>query len=66
MMIESRLTKSRPGLMDETRSLIKNRIDIMEKLSHEDFDALILSMKNLRDTLMEKESRVNKGKTING
>ena len=66
MMIESRLTKSRSGLMDETRSLIKNRIDIMEKLSREDFDDLILSMKNFRDTLIEKERKVNKGKTING
>jgi hypothetical protein len=38
----------------------------MEKLSREDFDDLILSMKNFRDTLIEKERKVNKGKTING
>ena len=55
-MMESRFTKSRIGVMDETRSLIKNRIDIMEKLTCEDFDDLILSMKSLRNTLLEKES----------
>jgi voltage-gated potassium channel len=56
-MMESRFTKSRIGLMDETRSLIKYRIDIMEKLTLEDFDDLILSMKNLRNTLLEKENK---------
>lgn len=61
-MVESRLTKSRIGLMDETKSLIKNRIDIMEKLTCEDFDDLILSMKNLRSTLLEKERKANQGK----
>ena len=58
-MVESRLTKSRIGLMDETKSLIKYRIDIMEKLTCEDFDDLILSMKNLRSTLLEKERKAN-------
>jgi voltage-gated potassium channel len=53
-MMESRRSKSQLGLMEETRSLIKNRIDTMEKLSREDFDDLILSMKSLRDTLQEK------------
>ena len=56
-MMESRFTKSRPGLMDETKSLIKNRIDIMEKLTYEDFDDLILSMKSLRNTLLEKATK---------
>jgi voltage-gated potassium channel len=65
-MMEARLTKSQFGIIDESRSLIKSRIDIMEKLTHDDFDDLMLSMKSLRDTLLEKESRVNKERISNG
>lgn len=65
-MMEARLTKSQFGIIDESRSLIKSRIDIMEKLTHDDFDDLMLSMKSLRDTLLEKERKVNKERISNG
>jgi hypothetical protein len=65
-MMEARLTKSQIGIIDESRSLIKSRIDIIEKLTRDDFDDLILSMKNFRDTLLEKERKVNKERISNG
>jgi hypothetical protein len=65
-MMEARLTKSQFGIIDESRSLIKSRIDIMEKLTLDDFDDLMLSMKSLRDTLLEKERKANKERISNG
>jgi hypothetical protein len=65
-LMEARLTKSQIGIIDESRSLIKSRIDIIEKLTRDDFDDLILSMKNFRDTLLEKERKVNKERISNG
>jgi voltage-gated potassium channel len=44
-------------LADETKTAIQNKIGEMEKLTEEDFDALIIMMKNLYRTLVE-ESKI--------
>ncbi len=50
--VESRLkskTEVQPRLLgDETKTAIKNKIEGIEKLTEEDFDALIIMMKSLR------------------
>ena len=59
--VESRLkskTEVQPRLLgDETKTAIKNKIEGIEKLTEEDFDALIIMMKSLRRTLLE-ESKI--------
>jgi voltage-gated potassium channel len=55
MMIESRLKKGHLGLLDESRLLIKDKIDRIEALTQEDFEDLMLSMRGLRNTLLQKE-----------
>lgn len=42
-----------PSLTDETKILIKNKIDKVQDLSQDDFDALIIVMKNLRNMLVK-------------
>jgi len=48
---ESRL-EQRKLLGHETKTIIKDKIEGIEKLTEEDFDILITSMKNLRRTLL--------------
>jgi voltage-gated potassium channel len=59
---ESRLkskTELQPSLLGhETKKAIKNKIDGIEKLTEEDFEILIIMMKNLRRTLLE-ESKIS-------
>jgi len=44
-----------PSLLDrETKTSIKNKIEKIENLTEEDFDTLIITMKNLRRTLLEE------------
>lgn len=51
-------TELQPSLSGhETKSAIKTKIDVIEKLTEEDFDELIITMKNLRRTL-SKESKI--------
>jgi hypothetical protein len=59
-MIESRLKKRHLGLLDETRLLIKDKVDRLENLTHEDFSDLMLSIKSLRDALLQKEQQLHK------
>ena len=65
-MVESRLTKSRIGLMDETKSLIKNRIDIMEKLTCEDFDDSYFEYEKPSLYVVGKREEGQSRKIING
>jgi voltage-gated potassium channel len=56
-LIESRYARdktqdkktSEPSLAEETRNLIKNKIDKVAELNQEDFDNLISTIKNLRN-----------------
>lgn len=56
-LIESRFRREdkkktiEPSLTDETKILIKHKIDKIEDLNQEDFDNLLLTMKNLRNML---------------
>jgi hypothetical protein len=59
--IESRLkskTKQPSLLADETMTAIKSKIEVIEKLTDEDFDILIVMLKSLRRTLLE-ESKIS-------
>jgi voltage-gated potassium channel len=59
--VESRFkskTEAQSGLQaDETKKAIKDKIDGIDKLTEEDFDALIIMLKRLRRTLLE-ESKI--------
>ena len=45
----------RPKLLgDETKTAIKDEIDEIGKMTEEDFDRLIITMKGLRRTLLEE------------
>jgi hypothetical protein len=47
-------TEVQPTLRgDESKRAIKNKIDEIEKLTEEDFDKLIITMKELRRSLLE-------------
>lgn len=56
-LMESRLRKEKtiePSLTDETKILIKGKIDRIGDLNQEDFDNLLLSMKSLRNMLYKE------------
>ena len=58
--VESRF-KSKTGLLAyETKTAIKYKIDGIDKLTEEDFDALIIMMKRLRRTLLEESKNLYK------
>jgi voltage-gated potassium channel len=60
--VESRFkseTEVRPRLLaDETKTAVKNKIEVIDKLTEEDFDSLIVMIKSLRRTLLE-ESQIS-------
>ncbi len=62
--VESRFkskTEVQSGLLaDETKTAIKDKIDGIDKLTEEDFDALIIMMKRLRRTLLEESKNMYK------
>ena len=61
--IESRLkskTLDSSLLTDETKTTIKSKIDVIEKLTDEDFDILIVMLKSLRRTLLEDSKTSSK------
>jgi voltage-gated potassium channel len=45
-------------LVDETKTTVKNKIEVIEKLTEADFDTLIVMIKSLRHTLLE-ESKIS-------
>ena len=47
-------------LADETKATIKDKIEGIEKLDEEDFDGLVIMMKSLRLTLLEKSRNIFK------
>lgn len=47
-------------LADKTKTAIKDKIDGIDKLTEEDFDALIIMMKRLRRTLLEESKNMYK------
>ena len=47
-------------LTDETKITIKDKIEGIEKLSEEDFNGLVIMLKNLRHTLLEESKNVYK------
>jgi voltage-gated potassium channel len=56
-LMESRFRKEKtiePSLTDETKILIKGKIDRIGDLNQEDFDNLLLSMKSLRNMLYKE------------
>jgi hypothetical protein len=46
-MIEKRMKKTQVGLVDETKAVIKNRIDEVEKLSEKEVEVLITMIRSL-------------------
>ena len=60
--VESRFeskTEAQPRLLgDETKTAVKNKIEVIDKLTEEDFDTLIVMIKSLRRTLLE-ESKIS-------
>jgi voltage-gated potassium channel len=61
--IESRLkskTKQPSLIFDETKTTIKSKIEVIEKLTDEDFDILIVMLKSLRRTLLEDSKTSSK------
>jgi rubrerythrin len=62
--VESRFkskTEVQSGLLaDETKTAIKDKIDGIDKLTEEDFDALIIMTKRLRRTLLEESKNMYK------
>jgi voltage-gated potassium channel len=59
--IESRVKKTevQPRLLgDETKTAVKNKIEVIDTLTEEDFDALLVMIKSLRRTLLE-DSRIS-------
>ena len=57
---ESRLkskTKQASLLIDETKTTIKSKIEVIEKLTDEDFDTLVVMLKSLRHVLYLKSQR---------
>jgi Ion channel len=61
--MEARL-KSKTGektevLANETKATIKDKIEGIEKLNEEDFDGLVIMMKSLRLTLLEKSRNIS-------
>jgi hypothetical protein len=59
-LIESRFTKEdkssgkktiEPSLTDQTKTLIKSKIDRIEDISQDDFDNLMTTIRNLRNML---------------
>lgn len=54
-IIERRLRRPQPKLAEETKVLIKQRIDGIENLTQDDFDDLMLSIKGLRDMASRKK-----------
>jgi voltage-gated potassium channel len=61
-LIESRFKREddkktiKPSLADETKTLIKGKIDKIGDLNQEEYDHLLLSMKSLRNMLYKEES----------
>jgi voltage-gated potassium channel len=59
--VESRFksaTEVQPRLLgDETKTAVKNKIEVIDKMTEEDFDTLIVMIKSLRRTLLE-ESKI--------
>ena len=47
-------TEVRPKLGDETKTAIKDEIDGIEKMTEEDFDRLLVMIKGLRRTVLER------------
>ncbi len=47
-LISARLEKTPSGLVGEAKTIIKEKIDIIEKLDQKDFDALIAMIRTLR------------------
>jgi voltage-gated potassium channel len=55
------MTEGKPRVLAyETKATIKDKIEVMEKLTEEDFDGLIIMMKSLRLTLLEEHKDVYK------
>ena len=52
--IAARLKQARSGLLDETKEVIKNRIDEIEKLNEEDFERLISMLRTLNGRTLGK------------
>ena len=51
-------SKVRSIVSDETKTVIKDKIEQVEKLTDEDFDTLVIMLKSLRCTLIE-ESKIS-------
>jgi len=47
-LISRRLEKTHSGLIGEAKTIIKEKIDIIEKLEQKDFDTLIAKIRTLR------------------
>jgi voltage-gated potassium channel len=58
--LKSKAEEKASVLANETKATIKDRIESIEKLTEEDFDGLVIMMKSLRLTLLEKSKDVYK------
>jgi voltage-gated potassium channel len=48
-MVAKRIKQTQPKLLDETKSVIKNRIDEVEKLTDEELETLIAMIRSLNN-----------------
>ena len=58
--LKSKTEEKTKVLADETKATIKDKIEGIEKLNEEDFDGLVIMMKSLRLTLLEKSRNISK------
>ena len=47
-LISTRLEKTHSGLVGEAKTMVKEKIDMIEKLDQKDFDTLIAMIRTLR------------------
>jgi voltage-gated potassium channel len=52
-LLESRLKKSPPAFSDQTKLVIKEKIDELESLEEKDFEVLISTMRSIHDIKSE-------------
>ncbi len=62
-MVAKRIKQTQTSLLDETKSLIKNRIDEVEKLTDDEIEtliAMIRSLNNRKSSLLEEYGWIRK------
>jgi|SRR6476469_1018314 len=58
--LKSKVEPQASLIVDETKTAIKSKIEVIEKLTDEDFDILIVMLKSLRRALLEDSKILSK------